>query len=362
MTLREQRSRPAAWRRVTDTVAAFTTIAGATLLGILPHAAAGPPPPELRAWVGEAEAAVAAVNQAYASGAARDARRRLVTTLLARDALLAELVAGDGVPASPPGSLTGGDYPGEVVSIVSAVAAERLLAARLYEEALAWLRHVDASHLPLPRDADYLRAVASHQLVRLDQAAEHANRIVSEEGDLPRRYRAVAELILRDVAAADPEAAQHLARPMSDIRRRLALGRSGEPAQRLQREVLQRLDELIEEAETQRRQQSRRFASRPQQAPAQPMQDSLPAEMKAPGRVDRRRFAAGDAWGSLPPRERQRVTQQITRDFPAYYREMIEAYFRSLAEGDAKRDQGPPSPPASNDPGSQAPPQPEGAL
>ncbi len=35
-------------------------------------------------------------------------------------------------------------------------------------------------------------------------------------------------------------------------------------------------------------------------------------------------------WGTLPPSERQRIAQEITRDVPAKYKPMIEEYFKSL--------------------------------
>ena len=52
---------------------------------------------------------------------------------------------------------------------------------------------------------------------------------------------------------------------------------------------------------------------------------------KGEGEVDDRDLPLGGDWGSLPPSERERVTQQIIRDFPAHYREVIKDYFRSLA-------------------------------
>jgi hypothetical protein len=33
----------------------------------------------------------------------------------------------------------------------------------------------------------------------------------------------------------------------------------------------------------------------------------------------------------LPPKEREEAMQEIGRDFPAHYREVIEEYFRELA-------------------------------
>ena len=66
----------------------------------------------------------------------------------------------------------------------------------------------------------------------------------------------------------------------------------------------------------------------------QPMQDSRIAELKAPGKVESRDVGSGSGWGNLPEKEREKVLQDIGRDFPSHYREVIEEYFRRLAAED----------------------------
>ena len=61
------------------------------------------------------------------------------------------------------------------------------------------------------------------------------------------------------------------------------------------------------------------------------MQDSQIAELKAPMQVDRRDIGNKSGWGDLPPKEREQALQQIGREFPAHYRELVEQYFRELA-------------------------------
>ncbi len=57
---------------------------------------------------------------------------------------------------------------------------------------------------------------------------------------------------------------------------------------------------------------------------------------KGPGKVDPKSIGTKAGWGNLPPKERQEALQQIGKDLPAHYREVIEEYFRKLArEGEA---------------------------
>lgn len=309
------------------------------------------PPQPLVDWLDRRSVTeLTAVDDAYSGAASGDELASIATVIAGADQRISSAlssVSSDDAPGATPDLFADASYPPEVVSVIAAAVAERLVARRCFEEALLWLEAVDAEHLPSPTLAAYLRAVCLHQLVRLDEAAEHAKQVTASDTPIPRRRRAIADLILRDAAAANPDAPEHLARPMGDIGRRLSLGRSGEPEQQLQRDVLDRLDELIKQAEDQQQQQQQQASSQSAPAPSQPMEDSKPSDMKGPGQVDERRIAKGGDWGSLPPRERERVTQQIARDFPAYYRDMIEAYFRSLATGDADRaeprDRQPPS-------------------
>ena len=61
------------------------------------------------------------------------------------------------------------------------------------------------------------------------------------------------------------------------------------------------------------------------------MQDSQIAELKAPGKVEQRDIGRGTGWGNLNDKDREKAMQEIGREFPSNYREVIEEYFRRLA-------------------------------
>lgn len=235
--------------------------------------------------------------------------------------------------AAPPSWLLDDNLPASARASVALLVAGELHARQYYEESLAWLEGVDGGGTVAPHIAAYYRAVAHHQLVELDKARTNAEAVLELRSHAGRRHRELAELILRDVNSADPDSPENLARQMNDIRRRLRLGRADDPEQDLQKQVIDGLDKIIEQAE-QQRQQQQQASSDPSQAPSNPAEESRPSDMKGPGEVDPRDIAKGGDWGSLPPQERERITQQIGRDFPGYYRDVIEAYFRSLASGD----------------------------
>ncbi len=217
--------------------------------------------------------------------------------------------------------------------------ADQLAGAERYDACLAWTDGLDGDEVYSPALLDYLRAVAGRMTIDDEQAAESLKRLPGDELDSlgPARDWVVAALGRELKVKQEP--LPTVARRMKDVQRRLALEEPGETTQERQQKILDELDELIKKLEEQRKQQQQMAAASQGGSGAEPgeaAEESLPSELKGPGEVDRKRLVAGDAWGSLPPAERERLTQAITRDFPPHYRGLIEDYFRTLAsEADA---------------------------
>ena len=139
--------------------------------------------------------------------------------------------------------------------------------------------------------------------------------------------------------AVEADSLDHVARRMKDVRRRLDLGKAGPETKRVQAGVIESLDKLIEEIEQQQEQQGQAGAAGAGGAGGQggaagrPMDDSKLARGLGKGAVRNKDLGAGDGWGDLPPHEREAALQQIDREYPPYYREAIEQYFKRLATG-----------------------------
>jgi hypothetical protein len=211
--------------------------------------------------------------------------------------------------------------------------ARWLVQTGYYDEAISWMAGLKPADVIAPEALLFYRAVAHLRLVEPDQASTVLSELMTRRDELPVRYQKLADLMVRDLAALEDESLEHIARRMEDIRRRLALGGTGERVQKVEKSVIDSLDKLIKEAEDrQQRQQSAASGSsgQPNSAP-QPMQDSRIAELKAPGKVESRDVGNGSGWGNLPEKEREKALQDIGRDFPSHYREVIEEYFRRMA-------------------------------
>lgn len=124
---------------------------------------------------------------------------------------------------------------------------------------------------------------------------------------------------------------------------------TGMQTQRLQEDILRRLDQLISSLEQQQQQQSSSSSSsssqRNQQQPNQPQQQQqqqqsqgtesnenvdAPELQEGPLRPNLEPVTA--AWGNLPARVRDQLMQGVDDRFSSLYERMTEAYYKRLAE------------------------------
>lgn len=201
----------------------------------------------------------------------------------------------------------------------------------LYDEAAEQLAGLKPGDVVDPASLLFYQAVVHHRLLEKEKGLQAARELLADGHSPPRRYTTVARLIEADLKDLEPETLDHIARRMEDIQRRLDLGRAGPKVRKIEDGVIESLDKLISELE-QQQQKSASMSSGGQGSQSQsPLPDSRIAELKGRGEVTKRNIGSEAGWGDLPPREREEVLQQIGREFPSHYRDVIEQYFRKLA-------------------------------
>ncbi len=198
-----------------------------------------------------------------------------------------------------------------------------------YEAVIQVLEDLKPIHVVDPAGLLFYRAVAYQQLVEPDNSRVALVQLLEREEELPERFMQVARLLNHDLSGLKDDSLDHVARRMNDVRRRLNIGHAGKQVRVVEKDVLDSLDRMIEKLEQQQQQQSSSSGGAQGQ---QPMPDSRLPSMHAPMQVDQRDIGSQSDWGDLPPKEREQALQQIGREFPAHYRELIEQYFRELAD------------------------------
>ena len=177
----------------------------------------------------------------------------------------------------------------------------------------------------------FLKAAIAFQLFEKDECLKAINMLLAQKSfDCPRRYRTIAARMRKNIQSLQPGGLEHIAHQMNDISRRLDLGKSGPKVQKIEDDVIESLDRLIENLQKQADNQSGSQSVGGLQ-PSSPAEKAIPARGKGPGQTTARPLDTYRSWGNLPPGKREQTLQQIDRRFPAHYREIIEQFFRSQA-------------------------------
>ena len=226
---------------------------------------------------------------------------------------------------------------------LSAAFAKGLAGKRVYEEALLAAKDIVPENLVDPSAFYFFKAVAEHSLTKRDDAVLSVIKLLDDVTDAPDRYKMVATLMYFDIQnwSKDPKDLSNIGKLMDNSGRRLDLTRGGTQTQEIQKKIVFRLDEKIKELENKCKGGSCNGGNCPGggapgpasgDQPSGPAgQSTLPQTGVKDGKVDAKELRKlAEVWGKLPPSERQKAVQEITRDLPAKHKPMIEEYFKSL--------------------------------
>jgi len=211
-----------------------------------------------------------------------------------------------------------------------------LVQQTLYEESQEQLSGLEPGRVVAPAMLLFYQGVVHHRLLEKESGMAAIKQLLDGADGSPRRYVAVARLMQHDLQGLEEDTLDHIARRMDDIRRRLQLGRGGKRVRKVEDGVIESLDKLIKKIEEQQKQCKCGGASGNNIRSSSPAPDSQIIGGKGRGEVTKRNVGSESGWGDLPPKQREEALQQIGRDFPAHYRDVIEQYFRRLASEDSK--------------------------
>jgi hypothetical protein len=131
--------------------------------------------------------------------------------------------------------------------------AKALTLRKVYEEALDAFSAVKVEDVVDPSAYLFHKAVCEYELMLKDKADESISKLIVDVSDAPQRYLQVAALMAYDMQTWQEKDLGWIARKMDNIQRRLDLKRGGKQTQKMQKEVLVRLDEMIKEIENQQK-------------------------------------------------------------------------------------------------------------
>lgn len=200
-----------------------------------------------------------------------------------------------------------------------------------YDESLEQIAGLEVADVIDPSTLLFYQAVGHHRLLAKEACLPAVEKLLEREATIPRRYAKVATLIAADIRPLKVDSLDEIARLMRDIERRLDKGRAGTKVRKQEDDVVAKLDKMIEELEQQQQQQSSSSSSQGGIQSSAPAQDSAPLGGRGEGKVDDKPIGKDAGWGDLPDKDRQEILQDIAKDLPAHYRDVIEQYFKKLA-------------------------------
>jgi hypothetical protein len=214
---------------------------------------------QAEAWlkgVGKADATTMKSFEAVWAKTQRPVLDRVAETLALGDAEAKQLLDEARDPATPapttvPTILKDKKRSSFYRSNLSLAYGKALSNRRVYEEALSAFKSVKVEDVAEPATYLFHRAVAEHALLLKDDANRSILRLLDDATDVPDRYKMVSVLMAFDMQSWKAKDLGEVARKMDNIERRLELARGGPQTQKIQKEVVARLDELIKQLENQ---------------------------------------------------------------------------------------------------------------
>lgn len=215
------------------------------------------------------------------------------------------------------------------------------------ETALAsWPDDLDSlvKHTPFAPHLGLIRGYCEDRNLRYEAASKTLSLVASRFPNAPEPVEFGVRQLLLEIERRERGNLREVSEMMTYVADRLRAADTGKRVRSTQDEVLARLDKLIQD--TEQKEQQQRSASRAESGGAQgaqPQGQEQPKDGKnesdapngAGGIGDLHgapKAAPGESWGKLPANERERVLQAIRERFPSRYRQIVEQYYRSLAE------------------------------
>lgn len=230
------------------------------------------------------------------------------------------------------------------------LASTPLMELEELDRCLKLLTRIRKDHAPIDRytlaPEQFEFALGYCQVHALDYVAaqETLEAFLRRYPNAPDRLRVIATQIVTELSRRVPRQLGDVRDLLVFARRHIRQGDTGEPVRQRQQEAVAMLDDLIKEAEEQEKSQSSASSgskSRGGKSGQQPgqgggaKQSQLYRGSAPDANLRRTQARPGEAWGRMPPREREAILQSMQQQFPGRYRELLEQYYKQLAKDSA---------------------------
>ena len=184
----------------------------------------------------------------------------------------------------------------------------------------------------------FIKGFCETRNLRYEDALKTLEALEQEFPDRPEPIEAGTRQLQLEIERRETGTLGEVADVMDYVADRLGAADGSEPVRERQEQIVNLLDRLIQQMEQQEKQQSSGQQSRQQQKPQQSPREAKRTSdaPEGEGQIGDLHAAPtakpGEMWGKLPEAERERILQSLRQRFPSRYRQLVEQYYRSLAE------------------------------
>jgi len=155
-------------------------------------------------------------------------------------------------PVKLPAILKDGKQPVFFRANLALAYAKALSGRRIYEESLAALKTCKVEQVVDPGSYLFYRSVAEYTTQLRADANYSILRLLDDVVDTPDRYKTVASLMVYDMLSWKDKDMGWISRTAGNVERRLDLSRGGKVTQKMEKDVINRLDEMIKKLENEK--------------------------------------------------------------------------------------------------------------
>ncbi|HKQ50020.1 MAG TPA: hypothetical protein VJZ71_18235 [Phycisphaerae bacterium] len=226
----------------------------------------------------------------------------------------------------------------------ASLAATALIELEQMDHALEILDRVREAHDPVDRytlQHDHFLFMLGYcrvHALQYEDALTALTELLARYPAAPDRLRVTATQIVTELSRRSPGGMGDVRDLLNYARRRIHLGETHEPVTVRQKEAVELLTAMIDEAENQEKSKGKgggkKGGGAPQggNKPGGATRSTTPGGQSQVGELRKVRASPGEAWGKMPPREREEILQTLQRRFPSQYRELLEQYYQQLAK------------------------------
>lgn len=219
---------------------------------------------------------------------------------------------------------------------------KRAVLSERYDEAVLISERINYKYLPADNRHQFFcyRASAFHQLGDKNKTVQALKDYKNQFGQETERDKAIVFLIDNDMLQWTDKELDAPVRKMRAVASRLRNDFGGPITQAKQKEIVEDLDRIIKETEDSAKNADKikgdgfgdEDGDKPEGQSQNGQKNSKGGTDSGKGNVDEKKLTKlGQEWGKLPPKERAKALQELTREMPSKYRELVENYFRRLA-------------------------------